>query len=136
MNYRAPYRIPDRKIRFAVVGCGRISDRHFDAIRQHIDRAELVAVCDSDEAALQAASTQLGVKGYASLDELLAASDCDVITVCTPSGLHPSHAVQIARAGRHVITEKPMATRLGDGKRMVAACDEAVSYTHLRAHET
>lgn len=124
MNYRAPYRITDRRIRFAVVGCGRISDRHYDAIQQHAERAELVAVCDSDAAALHTASTQLRVPGYSSLEALLAGSDCDVVTVCTPSGLHPAHAVQIARAGRHVITEKPMATRLGDGKRMVAACDE------------
>ena len=124
MSYRAPYRISDRKVRFAVVGCGRISDRHFDAIKQHADRAELVGVCDRDPAALQATSAKLGVKGYASIDDLLAGSECDAVTVCTPSGLHPAHAVQIARAGRHVITEKPMATRLGDGTRRVAACDE------------
>jgi UDP-N-acetyl-2-amino-2-deoxyglucuronate dehydrogenase len=124
MAYRAPYKIDDRKLRFAIVGCGRISDRHTDAIAAHKDRAELVAVCDSDPVALDKASTALKVPGYASLEQLLADSNADIVTLCTPSGLHPQQAVQVARAGRHVVTEKPMATRLVDGKKMVAACDE------------
>ncbi len=124
MAYRAPYKIDDRKLRFAIVGCGRISDRHTDAIAAHKDRAELVAVCDSDPAALEKASTAPKVPGYASLEQLLADSNADIVTLCTPSGLHPQQAVQVARAGRHVVTEKPMATRLVDGKKMVSACDE------------
>ena len=124
MEYRAPYKIEDRKVRFAVVGCGRISDRHFDAIKGHIDRAQLVAVCDTDAIALKAATAKLEVPGFESIEQLLAKSDADVVTLCTPSGLHPNQAVQLARGGRHVVTEKPMATRLVDGKRMVAACDE------------
>ena len=124
MEYRAPYIINDRRIRFAVVGCGRISDRHFDALAKHHERAELVAVCDTDPALAQAASARYGVPGYYSIPSLLAHSEADVAVLCTPSGLHPQHAMEIARAGRHVVTEKPMATRLADGKRMVATCDE------------
>jgi UDP-N-acetyl-2-amino-2-deoxyglucuronate dehydrogenase len=124
MAYRAPYKIDDRRLRFAIVGCGRISDRHTDAIAAHADRAELVAVCDTDLAALDKATTALKVPGYASLEQLLSDSDADVVTLCTPSGLHPQQAVQVARAGRHVVTEKPMATRLVEGKKMVSACDE------------
>jgi len=124
MAYRAPYKIDDRKLRFAIVGCGRISDRHSDAIAAHRDRADLVAVCDTDPAALDKASTALQVPGYASLEQLLADSNADIVTLCTPSGLHPQQAVQVARAGRHVVTEKPMATRLVEGKKMVSACDE------------
>lgn len=124
MEYRAPRMIQERPIRFAVVGCGRISDRHFDAIRAHEGRAELAAVCDTDSSALEAAAKAVGVEAYDSLDRLLAGCTADVVTLCTPSGLHPQLTVQVARAGRHVVTEKPMATRLIDGKRMVAACDE------------
>ncbi len=120
MEYRAPYIINDRRIRFAVVGCGRISDRHFDALAAHRERAELVAVCDTDPQLAQAASARHGVPGYYSIPDLLAHSEADVAVLCTPSGLHPQHAMDIARAGRHVVTEKPMATRLADGKRMVA----------------
>ncbi|MCB1746346.1 MAG: Gfo/Idh/MocA family oxidoreductase [Gammaproteobacteria bacterium] len=123
MAYRAPTIINDRKIRFAVVGCGRISGRHTDALAEHTTHAELVAVCDTAPNVLEEASSRLGVPGYGSLETMLAATDVDVVALCTPSGLHPGQAVEVARAGRHVVTEKPMATRLADGKRMVGACD-------------
>jgi UDP-N-acetyl-2-amino-2-deoxyglucuronate dehydrogenase len=115
----------DRPIRIAVVGCGRISQRHFEALAAHADRVQLVAVCDTDRAVLGQRADVLGVAGYDSLDALLASSDTDLVALCTPSGLHPAQAIEAADAGRHVITEKPMATRLADGKRMVAACDHA-----------
>jgi UDP-N-acetyl-2-amino-2-deoxyglucuronate dehydrogenase len=117
--------ITDRRIRFALVGCGRISANHFDAIAKHADRAELVAVCDIDPKALEAAEDRTGAPGFRSLDDLLAGSDPDVVILSTPSGLHAEQAVRVASAGRHVMTEKPMATRWRDGKRMVAACDQA-----------
>ncbi|PKO54382.1 MAG: oxidoreductase [Betaproteobacteria bacterium HGW-Betaproteobacteria-2] len=117
--------ITDRKIRFALVGCGRIAQNHFEAIKQHGDRAELVGVCDVDATALAAAVKTTGATGFSSLKEMLANCDADAFILTTPSGLHPDQAVEIAKAGRHVVTEKPMATRWEDGKRMVAACDEA-----------
>ncbi len=125
MGYRAPYIIDDRKLRVAVVGCGRISARHFDALDAHAERAELVAVCDADQDTLDHISAERGVASFTALDRLLEASDADVVALCTPSGLHPAQTIEIARNGRHVVTEKPMATRLDDGKRMVASCDEA-----------
>lgn len=124
MSYRSPGRIDGRRIRFAIVGCGRISDRHTDAIKRHHERAELVALCDTDREVLSRHTVELDVPGYDSIEKLLAKSEVDVVTLCTPSGLHPSQTIQVARGGRHVITEKPMATRLVDGKRMVAACDD------------
>ncbi len=120
-----PAAITGRKIRFALVGCGRIAASHFGAIERHADRAELVAVCDVDRKALDAAASKTGAKAYTRLDELLAGSDADIVALATPSGLHADQTVEIAQAGRHVMTEKPMATRWQDGKRMVAACDAA-----------
>ena len=114
-----------RKIRVALVGCGRIAQRHFEAIASHADRVELVAVCDPDRSALDVAVTKTAARGFASLNSLLAESNADVVVLCTPSGQHSAQTVQIAAAGRHVITEKPMATRWADGKRMVEACDAA-----------
>lgn len=124
MNYRTPTIIEDRKVRFAIVGCGRISDRHSGAIAAHKENAELVAVCDSNSETLEAQAKALGVPGYNSLGTMLEKSEADCVILCTPSGLHPPQAIEVARAGRHVITEKPMATRLADGKKMVSACDE------------
>ena len=117
--------ITGRKIRFALVGCGRIAEKHFESFRRHADRVELAAVCDRDAAVLDAAVKNTGAKGYTSLDALLEAGTCDAVVLTTPSGMHADQGVQAARAGVHVITEKPMATRWEDGKRLVKACDEA-----------
>jgi UDP-N-acetyl-2-amino-2-deoxyglucuronate dehydrogenase len=117
--------VTDRKLRFALVGCGRIARNHFAALARHADRCELVAVCDIDGAALDRAVSETGAAPFNNLDGMLDHSDIDACIITTPSGLHPDQAVRVARAGRHVITEKPMATRWEDAKRMVGACDAA-----------
>src|SRR5262245_27333193 len=117
--------VRDRKIRFALVGCGRISGNHFDALERHKDRAELVAVCDIDPEALAKAEARTGARGFRTLEALLAGTDPDIVILSTPSGLHADEAIQVATTGRHVMTEKPMATRWRDAKRMVQACDQA-----------
>jgi UDP-N-acetyl-2-amino-2-deoxyglucuronate dehydrogenase len=116
--------ITDRKVRFALVGCGRIAGNHFEAIAKHAERCELTDVCDIDPAALAAAVARTGAKGHASITELLASSTADCVVLTTPSGLHPVQAAEAARAGFDVMTEKPMATRWSDGLAMVRACDE------------
>jgi UDP-N-acetyl-2-amino-2-deoxyglucuronate dehydrogenase len=123
MNHSLP--ITDRPIRFALVGCGRISANHIEALRQHRERAALVAVCDNRPDALAAAVAKTGAPGFASLDALLAGSDADIVTLATPSGLHPQHAMRAAAAGRHVLSEKPMATKWDEGMAMVRACRDA-----------
>src|SRR5713101_5427947 len=117
--------IVGRKIRFALLGCGRISANHVSALGAHRENAALVAVCDSDPKALGAVAEATGVTGFSNLSDVLAHSDADIIAITTPSGLHADQAVEAAAAGRHIMTEKPMATRWEDGKRMVRACDEA-----------
>lgn len=117
--------IKGRKVRAALVGCGRIAQKHFEAMRVHDSRLELVAVCDTDHRALDAASAATGAKGFDSLSALLAGSDADLVVLCTPSGQHANQTIQSAAAARHVMTEKPMATRWADGKSMVEACDAA-----------
>ena len=117
--------ILDRKIRFALVGCGRISKNHFEALAKHADRAELVDICDTNAAALKAAAEATGAQPHANLTEMLAHTTADAVILATPSGLHPWQAIEVAQSGRHVVSEKPMATRWEDGKRMVKACDDA-----------
>lgn len=116
-----------RKIHFALVGCGRISANHFEALEAHSDAAELVGVADISPAALQRAIARTGARGFPSLEALLEGCDPppDIVVLATPSGLHASQAIQVAKAGCHVMSEKPMATRLEDGKAMVQACDAA-----------
>ena len=123
--FRKTAHITDRKIRIALAGCGRISGKHFEAIDQHADNVELVGVCDTSPARLAAAMDRTGAPGYTGVDDLLEHAGADLVVLCTPSGLHPSQTIRIAGAGRHVMTEKPMATRWQDGLHMVEACDRA-----------
>lgn len=117
--------ITGRRIRFGLIGCGRISKNHVDALKKHEKHAEIVAVCDVDAKALNAAKVATGAATFSRYEDVLAQPDSDVVVLATPSGLHSEQTIMAARAGKHVITEKPMATRWQDGKRMVAACDAA-----------
>ena len=114
----------DGSIRVALVGCGRISRNHFDALAA-VDGLELSAVCDSDDARARSAGESLGVPWYRSYETMLAEAECDVVTIATPSGLHPQHGLLAARAGKHVVTEKPMAISLEGADALVKACDDA-----------
>jgi UDP-N-acetyl-2-amino-2-deoxyglucuronate dehydrogenase len=117
-----PSVIRDRKLRVALVGCGRIAKTHFAAMAQHAERVELVAVCDTNSQALNAAVVSTNAVGFSSLTELLAGSNADLVVLATPSGLHSQQAAQVAQAGRHVLSEKPMATKWDEGVAMVKAC--------------
>lgn len=117
--------ITNRKIRIALVGCGRISKNHFGAIDKHTENLELVAVCDNNEEVLKKHQEQYNVPGFLRYNEMLEQSNCDLVSICTPSGMHATQTIMAARAGKHVMTEKPMATRWQDGLNMVRACDEA-----------
>ena len=121
-NYRL---VTDRRIRLALVGCGRIAANHFGAIERHADRVELVDVCDVNATALEQAAARTKATGHRSLAEMLKLTTADLVILCTPSGLHSEQAILVAQSGRHVMTEKPMATRWYDGVRMVKGCDDA-----------
>ena len=98
--------ITDRKIKFALVGCGRIANNHFDSITRHADQCELTDVCDINPAALATAVSKTGATGHANLTAMLAQSDADCVVLTSPSGLHPAQAAEAARAGFDVMTEK------------------------------
>ena len=115
-------------VRIALVGCGRISQNHFDAIRK-VEGLRLVAVCDEQGSRAEAAGRTLGIPSFSDYGEMLRSAECDAVTICTPSGLHSAQGVEAARAGKHVITEKPMAITLEQADALVAACDEA--HVHL-----
>ena len=113
-------------VRFGLLGCGRIAKRHSELLGGGIiEGARLVAVCDSDLARADAIAAKFKVSAYADLNEMLARDDIDAVAVLTPSGMHPQHAIACARAGKHVVVEKPMALRLQDADDMIRACDEA-----------
>ena len=115
----------NRKIRIAIVGCGRISKNHFDSIEKHAENIELVAVCDIDPNVLATHIEKYNVPGYIQIADMMKVENLDLVALCTPSGTHSNQAVMVAKFGVNVMTEKPMATRWQDGVCMVKACDEA-----------
>ena len=114
----------ERSFHLALVGCGRISRNHFEALAR-IDGLTLSAVCDVVPERARAAGEQWGVPWFASYDEMLEKAESDAVAICTPSGLHPQHGIAAARAGKHVISEKPMAITLSAADDLVQACDAA-----------
>lgn len=112
------------EFRIALVGCGRISRNHFDAIAK-VDGLRISAVSDTEATRARAAGEELGVPWFPTYGEMLAKAECDVVTIATPSGLHSAHGIAAARAGKHVITEKPMSITLEQADALVDACDGA-----------
>jgi UDP-N-acetyl-2-amino-2-deoxyglucuronate dehydrogenase len=110
--------------RVALVGCGRISRNHFDAIAT-VDGLSLAGVCDSVEQRAREAGERLAVPWFTSYEAMLREVPCEIVTVATPSGLHPAHGILAARAGKHVVCEKPMAITLASADDLVNACDGA-----------
>ena len=117
--------LKSKKIRIAVVGCGRISKNHFDSIKAHQKNIELISVCDVNQQVLSKYKVKYKVNGYLDLEQMLKSEELDLIAICTPSGIHANQTELCAKYGINVMTEKPMATRWQDGVRMVKACDEA-----------
>nr|MBA3338839.1 Gfo/Idh/MocA family oxidoreductase [Geodermatophilaceae bacterium]MBA3673121.1 Gfo/Idh/MocA family oxidoreductase [Gemmatimonadaceae bacterium] len=110
-------------MRVTLVGCGRISKNHLEAIAT-VEELELVAVADCDVARAASVGSTYNVPHFVSLEASLAVPS-DLMVICTPSGLHPRHGILAARAGRHVLTEKPMAISLEGADELVQACDAA-----------
>lgn len=111
-------------IKIGLIGCGRISKNHFEAIAQQED-AKCIMCCDVIEERARGASIKYNIPVWTTdYMDLLAHPEIDLISICTPSGLHPEHGIMAARAGKHVLTEKPMACRLEEADQLIKACEE------------
>ena len=113
-----------RDFRIGIVGCGRISQYHVEAIGK-VEGLTLAAVCDIDEGRARATGEKARVPAFGSLEGMLKGAELDIVAVCTPSGLHPDHGIVAARAGKHVVSEKPMALSIDAAKALIDACDKA-----------
>ena len=107
-----------------IIGAGTISKVHARAI-DRIKEARLVAVAEPREEAGRRLAGEYAARWHANTEVLLGSDDVDVVVLCSPSGMHPDHTVGAAKAGKHVITEKPMAVTLEGMDRMTRACREA-----------
>ena len=106
----------------ALVGCGRVSENHLAAITGS-PFSRLVAVCDLDPAKAQAKGEKYQVPFYTDYHEMLHAHpEIEIINIATPTGYHARHVIDMARHGRHIVVEKPMALTVADCDAMIAAC--------------
>ena len=111
------------KLKFAILGCGRIAQRHAEHIA---NQASLTAVCDLNEERRNELAKKYHCKVYASLEDLLQQEkNLDLVAVCTPNGLHAAHSISCLEAGIHVLCEKPMAISVRDCERMIKAADKS-----------
>jgi len=107
-----------------LVGCGRIAPRHVDAIDK-TDGLELAATCDIRIDRAEEIAGPRGLPAYDRMQTMLDEAEIDCVVVCTPSGMHARQGIRGARAGKHVILEKPMCTMLEDADELIRACDDA-----------
>lgn len=114
-------------LRVGIVGCGVISGTHGDALRRLEEEglARLVGATDVIPGRAEEFTAKYGGRVFASFDEMLASSDIDSVTLCTPSGLHGSMAEKAALARKHVLSEKPLDVYLAPVDRAIAAAKDA-----------
>jgi UDP-N-acetyl-2-amino-2-deoxyglucuronate dehydrogenase len=111
-------------LRFALVGCGRISKRHSELLGENqIKGAGLVAVCDKVLSKAEAISSKYGVPAYSCYHEMMQSEKVDVVVILTESGVHAANTIDLAKYGAHIVVEKPMALTLADADAMIEACD-------------
>ena len=110
-------------LQFAIVGCGRIGQRHAEHIKNN---GILTAVCDTVKEKADALAEKYGAKAYYSIECLLGDSQgIDVVSVCSPNGLHAEHAIKALNAGSPVLCEKPMAINVHDCGEMIKVAERA-----------
>lgn len=133
------------KLKFAIIGCGRISHKHVEALAKNFQEVELVAVCDiipknmdsiteeyytliekekNINTKIQYIEKPSLVKKYVDYKEMLEKEALDVVSICTESGYHAEHAIDCLNKNLHVLIEKPMALSVEDADRVIALAKE------------
>lgn len=111
-----------KKIKFAILGCGNIAPFHADAIK-NINAAELTAVCDAVEDKANEFGNRYSADAFTDFSIMLEQADIDVVNICLPSGLHEEFALPAARAGKHLIIEKPLDITVEKCDSIISACE-------------
>jgi len=113
-----------KEIKFGLIGCGRISQKHFEAIA-NIQNASIISCSDIIETRAKEACKKYDISTYyADYIEMLNKENLDAVIICTPSGMHPEMGIKVAEKKIHVVTEKPMAIDLRSADDLVKACDQ------------
>lgn len=108
-----------KKVQVGLVGCGRISQFHLDALKELSSEFELVGVADSNFARAQEAAKKYGCAAHKTLEDLLLTPKLQCVAICTPSGLHPEHAKKCLEFGVGCLSEKPFGCYYRDSLKVV-----------------
>ena len=112
-------------LKFALIGCGRIAKRHSDLLgNNQVESAQLSAVCDNVYEKALVIAKKFNIPAYVDMDEMMQKEKIDVAVVLTPSGLHAKNVVNLAKYGKDIMVEKPMALTIDGADKMINACDE------------
>ena len=120
-------------VRFGLVGCGAIGQRHLQALK-HLEGVELTATVDADFERAEAAAVPFDATPFASTDDLYRSSLVEAVIIATPSGLHPELAMEAMEQGLDVLVEKPLALSYGEAARLTGFADDAgvvLAVTHF-----
>jgi D-apiose dehydrogenase len=115
-----------KQFKIAVVGCGGVSQMHFDGYANHPDRLYLSAACDLDPARVEQAQQKYAVaQAFSSLQEMIEGAEWEVGVVCTPTPVRLQVIKTLAAAGKHIFVEKPFADSYSEAEEMVRICEDA-----------
>jgi len=111
-----------KRINFAIIGCGRIAQRHAEHINNN---GVLVAVCDIVLSRAEALASKYNAKAYQNIEDLLKNEKVDLVSICSPNGLHATHSIKALKAGFNVLCEKPLAIDVNDCGEMIKAAESS-----------
>ena len=113
------------EIGFGIIGCGVIADFHANALAALAGRARLVGVCDAVPESAQRFASRHGTRVFASEAEMLSCPEVEAVCICTPSGFHSASVIAAAKAGRHIVCEKPLAINKRQLDEVCEVCRES-----------
>jgi len=116
----------DKKVKILLAGAAFAADLHADAYSRIRDKAEIVGIVDKSPERIRELAERYGFTGYTAYDDIddaIAKADCDVVDICLPNFLHADVAIKALKSGRHVISEKPVATTVEDAQRVIDTAD-------------
>lgn len=112
-----------KQIKIGIIGTGAITGKHADAIAE-IENAELVALCSSSPDRAKAAQDKFGIDTYSDVSAFLTHPELDIVCICTASGHHMEAGILAAKAGKHLLIEKPIEINLRRADQLIDACEE------------
>ena len=112
-----------RKIGFGIIGAGMIAELHAKSMKS-LKNVELIGIFDTNAAAAQKRAEQFQCRAYSNFEEFLADPAIEAVTIATPSGMHGKVAIPAAKAGKHILCEKPLEITLKKVDEVIQACDE------------